>query len=64
MPRPHELNDCDIWLTRPEVADYFRRAVRTIEYWDTKGIGPKSTKIGRRRLYKLTDVRAFANGDQ
>lgn len=53
MPHPPE------YLNTQEVATLLRTPAETIRYWHHVGKGPKSFKIGRRRLYAREDVEAF-----
>lgn len=46
-------------LTTEEVAEITRTSPSTVYYWHTTGAGPKSVKIGRRRLYARADVEAW-----
>ena len=46
----HEL------LTITEVAELLRTPVATLRYWRHLGIGPASFRIGRRVMYRRTDV--------
>lgn len=43
-------------LTVAELAERERVAVRTVQGWVHKGIGPRSFLIGRRRRFDLEDV--------
>jgi predicted DNA-binding transcriptional regulator AlpA len=48
------------YLTTAEVAEMLRAPVETVRYWRYVGKGPKSFKLGGRRvLYSLADVEAF-----
>ena len=47
------------WTTE-EVAAYFRTVDATVRYWRHIGKGPRSFKVGRRVLYRESDVRAWA----
>jgi hypothetical protein len=49
----------DVLYTRDEAARFLRNSVATLERWARIGIGPKPIRIGRRCLYRLTDLRAF-----
>ena len=42
-----------------EVATGYRIPVPTLRYWAQRGEGPRSFKLGRRRLYKREDVEAW-----
>lgn len=46
-------------LGTPEVAELLNVSQSTIRYWVVQGVGPKSFKIGRRRVWALDDVEAF-----
>lgn len=49
----------DRLLTTDEVAAYFRTVPGTVRYWRHVGKGPRSFKVGRRVLYRESDVRAY-----
>lgn len=49
----------DKLLTVPEVAHALRTPPGTLRYWAHKGTGPHSFKVGRRRLYREVDVKAW-----
>jgi excisionase family DNA binding protein len=44
------------FLTTKEVAERLRTSPETLRYWAWQGRGPKSFKVGRRRLYAAEDV--------
>jgi predicted DNA-binding transcriptional regulator AlpA len=46
-------------LTLPEVASRLRTPEATLRFWRHKGTGPKSFKVGRRVVYRETDVNAW-----
>lgn len=46
-------------LTKPEVAEMLRTTPNTVNFWLYKGTGPKSIKVGRRRLWNEEDVLAW-----
>lgn len=48
--RDHEL------LTIAEAADLLRSPVATLRYWRHLGVGPCSFRVGRRVLYRRTDI--------
>ncbi len=48
-------------LTTNEVAGYFRTVPGTVRYWRHVGKGPRSFKVGRRVLYRESDVKAWAD---
>lgn len=43
-------------MTLAEVAEEKRISPATLRYWRHRGEGPKSFKLGRRVMYKRTDV--------
>lgn len=47
-------------LTTDDVAAYFRTVPATVRYWRHIGKGPQSFKVGRRVLYRESDVTAWA----
>ena len=49
------------YLTTEEVAELLRTSAETVRYWHHIGKGPKSFKLGRRRLYAAEDVEAFVS---
>lgn len=49
----------DNYLTLEEVAERMRTPEGTLRFWRHKGIGPKSAKLGRRVVYRETDVDAW-----
>lgn len=56
-------------MTTQEVADLVRSPRETVRYWRHVEKGPKWFKVGRRVLYKRTDVeqwlaRAYEGGPQ
>lgn len=50
----------DDLLTTEEVAAYFRTVPATVRYWRHVGKGPRSLRVGRRVLYRRSDVQAWA----
>ena len=46
----------DQLLTVNEVAALLRAPVATVRWWSHKGSGPDSFKIGRRVMYRQSDV--------
>lgn len=49
----------DPLLTMPEVASRTRVPLDTLRYWRHLGIGPESAKMGRRVVYRASDVEAW-----
>jgi predicted DNA-binding transcriptional regulator AlpA len=47
------------YLTTPEVGAKVRAPAETVRYWRHVGKGPKAFKIGRRVLYRESDVEAW-----
>ena len=46
-------------LTIGEAAEVVRAPVATLRYWRHVGIGPRSFRLGRRVLYRATDLYAW-----
>ena len=53
------MNVQDRLLTIDEAAELLRQPVATLRYHRHLRVGPKSAKIGRRIVYRESDVRAF-----
>lgn len=53
------LRDADRLLTKAEVSTKVRRPIATLNFWRTRGIGPRSALIGGRVLYRESDVDAW-----
>lgn len=49
----------DEHLVTAEVAAITRAPVETVRYWRHVGKGPRSFKVGRRVLYRRSDVEAW-----
>jgi hypothetical protein len=49
----------DKLVTLEEAAAALRTPVATLRYWRWQGTGPKSLKVGRRVLYRQSDLVAF-----
>ena len=47
------------YLTLPEASELIRTPTGTLYQWRTKKIGPPSMKVGRRVLYKRSDLDAW-----
>jgi excisionase family DNA binding protein len=46
-------------LTVGELAESLNTSISTIRYWRAIGYGPKSARIGKRVLYRRSDVNAW-----
>ncbi len=55
------VNAAERNLTGAEVAAMFRTSPETVRYWRHIGKGPRSFKVGRRVLYRESDVLAWAD---
>jgi excisionase family DNA binding protein len=44
------------YMTTAEVAELVHAPVETVRYWCHIGKAPKSIKLGRRRLFRRSDV--------
>lgn len=49
----------DMLLTEAETSERLRTPLATLRYWRQTGYGPRSAKIGRRVLYRESDVKAW-----
>ena len=49
------------YLTNDEAADYLRLSPRTLEKQRVQGGGPRFRKFGRRVMYAMTDLEAWAD---
>lgn len=49
------------YLTTDEVAEALRTSSSTVRYWRHIGYGPISVKVGRRILYRPSDVAAWVD---
>lgn len=47
------------FLTTEEVAAIARTSPSTVRYWHARGTGPRSAKIGRRRLYPRDELETW-----
>src|SRR5690349_20509336 len=47
------------FMTTEEIAERFRTKPQTVRYWSTIGYGPRSIRVGRRRLHPLEAVTEF-----
>jgi hypothetical protein len=51
----------DILLTPEEVASKYRQSLATLATWRCRGGGPRYTKLGRRILYRESDLAAWVD---
>ena len=51
----------DELLTIAEVADVVRFPLATLRYWRHLGTGPRSFRLGRRIVYRASDLRTWIN---
>jgi helix-turn-helix protein len=47
------------FLTRDELASELQRSPRTLDRWETLGIGPPRTSVGRKILYRRASVQRW-----
>ena len=58
--RPDLLIGDDRVLTEAEAGQILTASERTLEYWRARGIGPRSVKLGERRIgYRLGELRTY-----
>jgi len=43
-------------MTRPEVAEFLRTPVATLGQWAFRRVGPPYMRVGRKALYRRSDV--------
>lgn len=48
-----------LFITEAELAERWRHSLRSMQRWRADGNGPKYTRIGRRIVFRLSDVEAF-----
>ncbi len=58
MTDDHEL------LTITEAADITRAPLATLRYWRHLGIGPRSFRLGRRVVYRRSDLQDWITAQQ
>ncbi|WP_200942343.1 MULTISPECIES: helix-turn-helix domain-containing protein [unclassified Leifsonia] len=46
-------------MTVGDLAEQLNASPSTIRFWVTQGRGPKSLKVGRRRMFRPEDVEAW-----
>ena len=53
------MNKDDLFLDQLQLARRWKLSHRTLERWRWLGEGPSYTKLGRRVVYRMTDVMQF-----
>jgi hypothetical protein len=48
-----------IFMTEAELAARWRHSLRSLQRWRAEGNGPPYLRIGRRIVFRITDVEAF-----
>jgi excisionase family DNA binding protein len=48
-------------LTTEEAATFLHVPLATLRFWVTEGTAPPSAKIGRRRMFRQSDLEKFVN---
>jgi excisionase family DNA binding protein len=51
----------DEHLTTEEVAELCHTSPGTVHYWRSMGKGPKAYKVGRRLIFRRSEVQAWIN---
>jgi hypothetical protein len=51
--------DLDVFMTEGELATRWRHSLRSLQRWRAKGYGPPYIQIGRRIVFRVSDVEAF-----
>lgn len=52
------------FLTKEELAVELRRNKRTLDRWETLGMGPPRTRVGRKVLYRRASVHKWLAGQE
>jgi excisionase family DNA binding protein len=58
------MDEFDEYLTTDEVAAITRAPAGTVRYWRHIGVGPNSFHVGRRVLYRRSEVRAWLRAQE
>ena len=61
QPQPHDQPHDNNLLTLDEAAAILRTPKATLRYWRHLGTGPHSFRLGRRVLYRTTDLHQWIN---
>lgn len=56
------MPDTRALATAGQVAEYLGVPVATLYQWRHRGIGPRSSKVGRHIRYRWSDVEAYIDG--
>jgi hypothetical protein len=51
-----------VFITEAELAARWRHSLRSLQRWRADGNGPLHLRIGRRVVFRITDVEAFEAG--
>lgn len=54
-----DLEQEQVYLTRPELAARLRLTENVLAHWPARGYGPRARKFGGRIRYKMSDVLAW-----
>jgi predicted DNA-binding transcriptional regulator AlpA len=49
-------------LTTEQLAEFVHVPVNTVHYWRAQGTGPRGIKVGKRVIYRLSDVEVWLEG--
>ena len=52
-------SDVKVFLTEAELAARWRHSLRSLQRWRAEGNGPPHLRIGRRIVFRVTEVEAF-----
>lgn len=61
LPAPAPAAQAAIYLTNNEAANFLRRSPRMLEKQRVIGGGPRFRKFGRRMMYSVPDLNAWAD---
>ena len=56
---PHASDDDLTLLTDDQLAELVHHSPKSLERWRLEGCGPKFLRVGRKPLYRLSDVKAW-----
>ena len=57
------MDNLEALIDTPATAAKVGLQKNTLEIWRTKGIGPRFVKVGRRVMYRVSDVEAYLDAN-
>lgn len=56
------MSEHSVFIDAAGIATYCGRSIETVRYWErVGGVLPPSAKVGRRRVWKRSDIESWAN---